>query len=142
MLTKKKKRQERNIICFVSQIVIEVYVEHKYHWHDFVFSCLLFLQCYINLKSVCQFVSLSLFMQKEEYQHTAYATNAYVTIGPLANQVLQGTVLNQILNYIIWPAYFWSLVLLCHFLFNTSVEKFWNSMQACTVSLSSKAVSM
>ncbi|GAB2272951.1 Werner syndrome ATP-dependent helicase [Dionaea muscipula] len=27
---------------------------------------------------------------KEEYQHTAYATNAYVTLGPLANQVLQG----------------------------------------------------
>ncbi|KAJ6695717.1 DNA HELICASE RECQ FAMILY MEMBER [Salix koriyanagi] len=26
---------------------------------------------------------------KEEFQHTAYATNAYVTIGPLANQVLQ-----------------------------------------------------
>lgn len=30
------------------------------------------------------------FVFKEEYQHTAYATNAYVTIGPLANQVLQG----------------------------------------------------
>lgn len=29
-------------------------------------------------------------MQKEEYQHTAYATNAYVTVGPLAMQVLQG----------------------------------------------------
>ncbi|KAM2216348.1 hypothetical protein ACFXTI_022844 [Malus domestica] len=29
-------------------------------------------------------------MQKEEFQHTAYATNAYVTIGPLAKQVLQG----------------------------------------------------
>ncbi|XP_024030043.1 mediator of RNA polymerase II transcription subunit 34 isoform X1 [Morus notabilis] len=27
---------------------------------------------------------------KEEFQHTAYATNAYVTIGPLARQVLQG----------------------------------------------------
>ncbi|KAJ7953333.1 ATP-dependent DNA helicase [Quillaja saponaria] len=27
---------------------------------------------------------------KEEYQHTAYATNAYVTVGSLANQVLQG----------------------------------------------------
>ncbi|CAI0441952.1 unnamed protein product [Linum tenue] len=27
---------------------------------------------------------------KEEFQHTAYATNAYVTVGPLANQVLQG----------------------------------------------------
>ncbi|XVE53924.1 hypothetical protein DITRI_Ditri03aG0041000 [Diplodiscus trichospermus] len=27
---------------------------------------------------------------KEEYQHTAYATNAYVTVGPLANQILQG----------------------------------------------------
>ncbi|CAN6547058.1 unnamed protein product [Malus baccata var. baccata] len=27
---------------------------------------------------------------KEEFQHTAYATNAYVTIGPLAKQVLQG----------------------------------------------------
>ncbi|XP_020584133.1 mediator of RNA polymerase II transcription subunit 34 isoform X2 [Phalaenopsis equestris] len=27
---------------------------------------------------------------KEEFQHTAYATNAYVTIGPLWNQVLQG----------------------------------------------------
>lgn len=27
---------------------------------------------------------------KEEYQHTAYATNAYVTVGPLAMQVLQG----------------------------------------------------
>ncbi|KAF9685629.1 hypothetical protein SADUNF_Sadunf03G0074400 [Salix dunnii] len=26
---------------------------------------------------------------KEEFQHTAYATNAYVTLGPLANQVLQ-----------------------------------------------------
>ncbi|XP_011028013.1 PREDICTED: mediator of RNA polymerase II transcription subunit 34 [Populus euphratica] len=30
------------------------------------------------------------FVFKEEFQHTAYATNAYVTIGPLANQVLQG----------------------------------------------------
>lgn len=29
-------------------------------------------------------------MQKEEFQHTAYSTNAYVTIGPLAKQVLQG----------------------------------------------------
>lgn len=29
-------------------------------------------------------------MQKEEYQHTAYATNAYVTVGPLAKQVLRG----------------------------------------------------
>lgn len=29
-------------------------------------------------------------MQKEEFQHTAYATNAYVTIGPLWKQVLQG----------------------------------------------------
>ncbi|KAG8634057.1 ATP-dependent DNA helicase Q-like 2 isoform X2 [Manihot esculenta] len=27
---------------------------------------------------------------KEEFQHTAYATNAYVKIGPLARQVLQG----------------------------------------------------
>lgn len=27
---------------------------------------------------------------KEEFQHTAYSTNAYVTVGPLANQVLQG----------------------------------------------------
>ncbi|XVF87923.1 hypothetical protein PTKIN_Ptkin19aG0007400 [Pterospermum kingtungense] len=27
---------------------------------------------------------------KEEFQHTAYATNAYVTVGPSANQVLQG----------------------------------------------------
>ncbi|GAV89709.1 DEAD domain-containing protein/Helicase_C domain-containing protein/HRDC domain-containing protein/RQC domain-containing protein [Cephalotus follicularis] len=27
---------------------------------------------------------------KEEFQHTAYATNAYVTTGPLAKQVLQG----------------------------------------------------
>lgn len=27
---------------------------------------------------------------KEEFQHTAYATNAYVTIGPLWNQVAQG----------------------------------------------------
>ncbi|XP_008460415.2 ATP-dependent DNA helicase Q-like 2 isoform X2 [Cucumis melo] len=27
---------------------------------------------------------------KEEFQHTAYATNAYVSIGPLARQVLQG----------------------------------------------------
>ncbi|CAK9159146.1 unnamed protein product [Ilex paraguariensis] len=27
---------------------------------------------------------------KEEFQHTAYATNAYVTIGPLAKQVTQG----------------------------------------------------
>uniref|UniRef100_A0A6M2EDY1 ATP-dependent DNA helicase n=1 Tax=Populus davidiana TaxID=266767 RepID=A0A6M2EDY1_9ROSI len=30
------------------------------------------------------------FVFKEEFQHTAYTTNAYVTIGPLANQVLQG----------------------------------------------------
>ncbi|CAH8360026.1 unnamed protein product [Eruca vesicaria subsp. sativa] len=27
---------------------------------------------------------------KEEFQHTPYSTNAYVTIGPLANQLLQG----------------------------------------------------
>ncbi|KAF5956026.1 hypothetical protein HYC85_008882 [Camellia sinensis] len=27
---------------------------------------------------------------KEEFQHTAYSTNSYVTIGPLAKQVLQG----------------------------------------------------
>ncbi|XP_023511412.1 mediator of RNA polymerase II transcription subunit 34 isoform X1 [Cucurbita pepo subsp. pepo] len=27
---------------------------------------------------------------KEEFQHTAYATNAYITVGPLARQVLQG----------------------------------------------------
>ncbi|XVF00024.1 hypothetical protein REPUB_Repub03eG0250600 [Reevesia pubescens] len=27
---------------------------------------------------------------KEEFQHTAYATNAYVTVGPSANQILQG----------------------------------------------------
>uniref|UniRef100_A0A2P2LYA0 DNA 3'-5' helicase n=1 Tax=Rhizophora mucronata TaxID=61149 RepID=A0A2P2LYA0_RHIMU len=27
---------------------------------------------------------------KEEFQHTAYATNAYVTVGPLAKQVVQG----------------------------------------------------
>ncbi|CAN1779612.1 ATP-dependent DNA helicase Q-like 2 [Linum perenne] len=27
---------------------------------------------------------------KEEFQHTPYATNSYVTVGPLANQVLQG----------------------------------------------------
>lgn len=29
-------------------------------------------------------------MQKEEFQHTPYSTNAYVTMGPLANQLLQG----------------------------------------------------
>lgn len=29
-------------------------------------------------------------MQKEEFQHTAYATNAYVTVGPLAKHVLLG----------------------------------------------------
>nr|XP_004246059.1 mediator of RNA polymerase II transcription subunit 34 isoform X1 [Solanum lycopersicum] len=29
-------------------------------------------------------------LHKEEFQHTAYATNAYVTVGPLAKQVLQG----------------------------------------------------
>uniref|UniRef100_A0A3Q7HSN3 ATP-dependent DNA helicase n=1 Tax=Solanum lycopersicum TaxID=4081 RepID=A0A3Q7HSN3_SOLLC len=33
--------------------------------------------------------SLSFYL-KEEFQHTAYATNAYVTVGPLAKQVLQG----------------------------------------------------
>ncbi|KAH1105660.1 hypothetical protein J1N35_009428 [Gossypium stocksii] len=27
---------------------------------------------------------------KEEFQHTAYATNSYVTVGPRANQVMQG----------------------------------------------------
>ncbi|XP_021294749.1 mediator of RNA polymerase II transcription subunit 34 isoform X4 [Herrania umbratica] len=27
---------------------------------------------------------------KEDFQHTAYATNAYVTVGPSANQILQG----------------------------------------------------
>ncbi|XP_058777572.1 ATP-dependent DNA helicase Q-like 2 [Vicia villosa] len=27
---------------------------------------------------------------KEEFQHTAYSTNAYITLGPLAKQVLQG----------------------------------------------------
>jgi ATP-dependent DNA helicase Q1 len=27
---------------------------------------------------------------KEEFQHTPYSTNAYVTMGPLANQLLQG----------------------------------------------------
>ncbi|RDX82858.1 Mediator of RNA polymerase II transcription subunit 34, partial [Mucuna pruriens] len=27
---------------------------------------------------------------KEEYQHTAYATNAYIAVGPLARQILQG----------------------------------------------------
>lgn len=32
-------------------------------------------------------------MQKEEFQHTAYSTNAYVTVGPLARQVLQGIAL-------------------------------------------------
>lgn len=29
-------------------------------------------------------------MQKEEFQHNPYATNAYVTVGPLAKQVLHG----------------------------------------------------
>jgi hypothetical protein len=29
-------------------------------------------------------------MQKEEFQHTAYSTNAYVTMGPLSKQLLQG----------------------------------------------------
>ncbi|KAK4758595.1 hypothetical protein SAY87_019896 [Trapa incisa] len=37
---------------------------------------------------------------KEEFQHTAYSTNAYVTVGPLAKNVLQGkrTVKLEILN--------------------------------------------
>lgn len=42
------------------------------------------------------------FLQKEEFQHTAYATNAYVTVGPFANQVLQGkgaTLLESMLAY-------------------------------------------
>ncbi|KAG8375278.1 hypothetical protein BUALT_Bualt10G0083800 [Buddleja alternifolia] len=34
--------------------------------------------------------ALNLLGQKEEFQHTAYATNAYVTVGPLAKQVLHG----------------------------------------------------
>ncbi|KMT11510.1 hypothetical protein BVRB_5g108290 isoform D [Beta vulgaris subsp. vulgaris] len=29
-------------------------------------------------------------IQKEEFQHTAYTTNAYVALGPLGQQVLQG----------------------------------------------------
>lgn len=29
-------------------------------------------------------------MQKEEFQHTAYSTNAYIALGPLAKQILQG----------------------------------------------------
>ena len=29
-------------------------------------------------------------MQKEEFQHTAYSTNAYVKTGPLAKQIMQG----------------------------------------------------
>lgn len=29
-------------------------------------------------------------MQKEEFQHTAYNTNAYVTVGSFAKQLLQG----------------------------------------------------
>ncbi|EYU37468.1 hypothetical protein MIMGU_mgv1a001824mg [Erythranthe guttata] len=33
---------------------------------------------------------LTLLMQKEEFQHTAYTTNAYLTTGPLAKQVLHG----------------------------------------------------
>lgn len=43
-----------------------------------------------------------IFLQKEEFQHTAYATNAYVTVGPFANQVLQGkgaTLLENMLAY-------------------------------------------
>jgi ATP-dependent DNA helicase Q1 len=35
-------------------------------------------------------MSLYFLLQKEEFQHTPYSTNAYVTMGPLANQLLQG----------------------------------------------------
>ncbi|CAL5406991.1 unnamed protein product [Camellia sinensis] len=37
------------------------------------------------------FITFCFFLQKEEFQHTAaYSTNSYVTIGPLAKQLLQG----------------------------------------------------
>lgn len=39
-------------------------------------------------------------MQKEEFQHTAYATNAYVTVGPRANQVMQGVCICSIIHVI------------------------------------------
>lgn len=35
-------------------------------------------------------VSSCTLLQKEEFQHTAYSTNAYVTIGPFARQLLHG----------------------------------------------------
>lgn len=35
-------------------------------------------------------VVLHFLLQKEEFQHTAYSTNAYVTIGPFARQLLHG----------------------------------------------------
>ncbi|KAG6389620.1 hypothetical protein SASPL_151092 [Salvia splendens] len=35
-------------------------------------------------------VTLAPLVQKEEFQHTPYTTNAYVTVGPLAKQVLHG----------------------------------------------------
>ncbi|KAK1367675.1 ATP-dependent DNA helicase [Heracleum sosnowskyi] len=35
---------------------------------------------------------------KEEFQHTAYSTNAYVTVGPLAKQVLQGKKIVKIVS--------------------------------------------
>ncbi|XP_022738885.1 mediator of RNA polymerase II transcription subunit 34 isoform X6 [Durio zibethinus] len=43
------------------------------------------------LDRVLNFVMMCLLaVKKEEFQHTAYATNAYVTVGPSANQILQG----------------------------------------------------
>ena len=46
-------------------------------------------------------------MQKEEFQHTAYTTNAYVTVGPLAKQVLQGTCVSSMINYQFIYALIW-----------------------------------
>lgn len=53
--------------------------------------------CFIRL------LIIFLLMQKEEFSHTAYATNAYVTVGPLAKQVLQGKIISPLLyTYIVF----------------------------------------
>ena len=48
----------------------------------------------IFLRFIVSYLCLSHLFQKEEFQHTAYATNAYVTIGPLSKYVLHGKVLD------------------------------------------------
>ncbi|KAI8012271.1 Mediator of RNA polymerase II transcription subunit 34 [Camellia lanceoleosa] len=86
MLSLLQDMQENDQRITMLQLVDKMKVKHK----DAAYSRSCFGKELDSSDVISVDAHFIIVVKKEEFQHTAYSTNSYVTIGPLAKQVLQG----------------------------------------------------